>query len=501
MHVACVAAGTLAQRAAGQRLIAIPIVSDLGVLLWRWRGRRAKRPPALGQFLLPGAIGEEAVVADAMKAGREHVQQHAADELGRRQRHGLVAGGAVAAVIAGRRGRTTRWRSRVVTRSSCGAPSGSAAAAGPVTWSGSRSTAPSSSRPGTRDIECSRGSRRTHERSGGVTMATSNSAIGSSRPGPCGRSHDCISIRIAAWATRTARPSRSASRADGYSSPGPDGRRWSAKSRSTARRSASSGRIPAWRSRPSPHVSGAESASFSPEMRILFFSHYSAGEQCAGGSPVCELQALGRGRPRRHGGHLRSEPPAGRSLSRLPEPPSAGPADGRRSRRAGGNVPRRQRGGVEARGELVLVPRDGDPVRTGRAPARRDHRHVAAAFLRVDGLAGESVPPPPAAAGDPGPVAGVGQRRGSAPLASAPAPDRLDGPGGVPSGGAHRHRGLPFPSGATGRCPGPHRRGHERRRPRPVPSAAGGPGGRSPARCDGALRGHLLRDDRPGPRA
>ena len=75
LHVACVAAGTLAQRAAGQRLIAIPIVSDRGVLLWRWWWRRAERPPALGQLPLSGAIGEETVVADAVEAGREHVQQ------------------------------------------------------------------------------------------------------------------------------------------------------------------------------------------------------------------------------------------------------------------------------------------------------------------------------------------------------------------------------------------------------------------------------------------
>ena len=34
-----------------------------------------------------------------MEAGREDVQQHAAYELGRRQRHGLVAGGAVGAVV------------------------------------------------------------------------------------------------------------------------------------------------------------------------------------------------------------------------------------------------------------------------------------------------------------------------------------------------------------------------------------------------------------------
>ena len=78
LHVACVAAGTLAQRPAGQRLIAIPIVSDRGVRLWRWWWRRAERPPALGQLPLSGAIGEETVVADPVEAGREHVQQHAA---------------------------------------------------------------------------------------------------------------------------------------------------------------------------------------------------------------------------------------------------------------------------------------------------------------------------------------------------------------------------------------------------------------------------------------
>ena len=48
---------------------------------------------------LSGAIGEETVVADAVEAGREHVQQHAADELGGRQRHGFPAGGSLAAVV------------------------------------------------------------------------------------------------------------------------------------------------------------------------------------------------------------------------------------------------------------------------------------------------------------------------------------------------------------------------------------------------------------------
>ena len=44
-------------------------------------------------------VREEAVVANAVKAGREHVEEHAADEFGRRQRHGLPAGRAVPAVV------------------------------------------------------------------------------------------------------------------------------------------------------------------------------------------------------------------------------------------------------------------------------------------------------------------------------------------------------------------------------------------------------------------
>ena len=36
---------------------------------------------------------------NAVEAGREHVEQHAPDELGRRQRHGLLAGRASPAVV------------------------------------------------------------------------------------------------------------------------------------------------------------------------------------------------------------------------------------------------------------------------------------------------------------------------------------------------------------------------------------------------------------------
>ena len=47
---------------------------------------------ALNQFLFADAIGEEAEVADADQAGRQHVEQEAANELDRIESHGLGAG-------------------------------------------------------------------------------------------------------------------------------------------------------------------------------------------------------------------------------------------------------------------------------------------------------------------------------------------------------------------------------------------------------------------------
>jgi hypothetical protein len=44
------------------------------------------------QFLFADAIGEEAEVADANQAGRQHMEQEAADELDRIEGHGLGAG-------------------------------------------------------------------------------------------------------------------------------------------------------------------------------------------------------------------------------------------------------------------------------------------------------------------------------------------------------------------------------------------------------------------------
>ena len=58
------------------------VSGDRAGLRCRWW--RAQQAPALGELLLAIAVGEEAVVPNAVEAGREHVEQHAPDELGRR---------------------------------------------------------------------------------------------------------------------------------------------------------------------------------------------------------------------------------------------------------------------------------------------------------------------------------------------------------------------------------------------------------------------------------
>jgi len=51
-----------------------------------------EQSPALNQFLFADSIGKKAEVADADQAGRQHVEQEAADELDRIESHGLGAG-------------------------------------------------------------------------------------------------------------------------------------------------------------------------------------------------------------------------------------------------------------------------------------------------------------------------------------------------------------------------------------------------------------------------
>src|SRR5258708_1500966 len=64
-------------------------VSGVGVLALRLRdGEQLSRPR---DVLATFAAGEEAVVANAMEAAREHMDQETADELAERERHGLVS--------------------------------------------------------------------------------------------------------------------------------------------------------------------------------------------------------------------------------------------------------------------------------------------------------------------------------------------------------------------------------------------------------------------------
>src|SRR5215212_6641124 len=67
------------------------VVGGLGVDLIRGRGR-GEQSPDPGDVGRPGAAGEQAVVADAVEAVGQDVQQEAADELVRREGHGLDPG-------------------------------------------------------------------------------------------------------------------------------------------------------------------------------------------------------------------------------------------------------------------------------------------------------------------------------------------------------------------------------------------------------------------------
>src|SRR3984957_18877725 len=80
---------TLPQRLPGQRLETIAVVS--GRISGRSGQRHPQQFPASGQ--LPGtmAVAEEAIVPDAMKPVRQHMDQEAADELLGREGHRLLA--------------------------------------------------------------------------------------------------------------------------------------------------------------------------------------------------------------------------------------------------------------------------------------------------------------------------------------------------------------------------------------------------------------------------
>src|SRR5271157_4525029 len=93
-HAATAAGTRLRQRGRPIRLrwsVALRLFYRAG-----WRGEQLAGARKVGHAV---AVGEQAVVTDAMQALGQHVYQEAPDELMRGQRHDLVAGGAVGAII------------------------------------------------------------------------------------------------------------------------------------------------------------------------------------------------------------------------------------------------------------------------------------------------------------------------------------------------------------------------------------------------------------------
>ena len=66
--------------------------------IWRWR-RNVQQCTSGGQLGGAMSVAEQPVVADAMEAVRQHVQQEAPHELLGAERHGFVARVAFGAVI------------------------------------------------------------------------------------------------------------------------------------------------------------------------------------------------------------------------------------------------------------------------------------------------------------------------------------------------------------------------------------------------------------------
>jgi hypothetical protein len=78
----------LSQRGSGEFLVPVAIIAGCAGFGGRLhRGRPVQQMPAPGEFLLPVTIAEEAVVANALEAVGQSVEEEPADELLPRQRH------------------------------------------------------------------------------------------------------------------------------------------------------------------------------------------------------------------------------------------------------------------------------------------------------------------------------------------------------------------------------------------------------------------------------
>src|SRR5271170_6450470 len=79
----------LSQRPPGQCFETVAVVSRWVRCRSGWR--HADQLPAVRELACTMTVAEEAVVADAVKSVRQHMDQEAADELPRLEGHGLLA--------------------------------------------------------------------------------------------------------------------------------------------------------------------------------------------------------------------------------------------------------------------------------------------------------------------------------------------------------------------------------------------------------------------------
>jgi hypothetical protein len=70
-------------------LRALGAIVDLGAKTFRRTLGRGQQPAGALEVLRANGAGEQAVMADAVEAARQHVHEKAADELGGVERHGL----------------------------------------------------------------------------------------------------------------------------------------------------------------------------------------------------------------------------------------------------------------------------------------------------------------------------------------------------------------------------------------------------------------------------
>src|SRR6267143_6541705 len=88
-----------AARARMRERLRFSVASAAGIAGLDMCGPHVEQPPRLRDVVGAPAVGEEAVVADAMEAAGQHVDQEAADELVDRECHHFGAAATLGAVV------------------------------------------------------------------------------------------------------------------------------------------------------------------------------------------------------------------------------------------------------------------------------------------------------------------------------------------------------------------------------------------------------------------